>query len=237
MLFSAIVADPHDVTRRGVRQLVEDLGGRVAAETETPAETVSLVATVEPDLLVLELSLQSGYGFEVLAQIRNADVVTLPLILTDRQDHVSVKTAFRLGARGFVLKGDPPGTMEAALRDVLAGRRRLSDRFPERLMGKRAGPDEGALEAIDVEEAPDPFAPLTDRERQVLRLTAEGLTAVEIGERLSISPRTVEKHQENIRDKLYLESRAAMVRVAVQYGLVESQMFASAGAPVEADKT
>jgi len=185
MLFSVIIADPHDITRRGTRQLIEDLGGRVAAET--PAATASFVATVEPDLLVFELSLQSGYGFEILAEIRKEGGVTLPLVLTDRQDHASVSAAFQFGARGYVLKSDPPGAIESAVRAVLAGRRHLSNRVPETLMEETEAPDALRPDEVDAEGAPDPLGPLTGRERQVLCLTAEGLTAPSIGERLSIS--------------------------------------------------
>lgn len=246
MLFSAIIADPHEITRKGVRQLIEDLGGRVAAEAETASEASGLVKTVEPDLLVSELNLRSGTGLEVLAQVRKQGLLTVPLILSYHQDHAWVSASFWLGAQGFVLKSDPPAAIEAGIRDVLAGGRHLSDRLPEKIKDKSVLHDEKRFpshcsgefsdEETDVESALTPLGPLTDRERQVLRLTARGLTAGEIGEHLSISPRTVEKHQQNIRGKLHQDSKVEMARFAFRHDLVPLRAFVAGVAPSEADE-
>jgi len=163
MLFSALVGDPHEITRNGTRQLIEDLGGRVARETETASKATDF--------------------------------------------------------------------LEAAIRNVLSGNTHLSNSLPKALAETPSSLDEDpllskCLEGIPIEEmelagALGPLEALTDRERQVLRLTAEGLTAPEIGKRISISKRTVEKHHEHIRDKLHVDNQVEMVRFAFQYGLAE----------------
>jgi DNA-binding NarL/FixJ family response regulator len=228
MLFSALIADPHEITRKGTRQLIEGLGGRVVTDVETASEASDLLTTEEPDLLVTELDLSSGTGLEVLRQIRTHDLVTVPLVLTYRRDRSCVAASFRLGAQGFVLKSDPPVVIETAIRDVLAGRKHLSDPLPETLIEPPVttpdAPDDCAagdpFGAAAPEAAFDPVSALTERERQVLRLTATGLTAGEIGERLSISDRTVEKHRENIRGKLDLENAVEMARFTFQHDLL-----------------
>lgn len=227
MLFSAIIADPHEITRKGTRQLIEDLGGRVVTDVETASKATDLLTTVEPDLLVTELELSSGNGLEILRQVRTHDLVTVPLVLSYRKDHPCVSASFRLGAQGFVLKSDPPDAIETAIRDVLAGRKHLSDPLPRMLVEQAASGDaiEDCSAAGFFEDAPpemvvDPSSALTDRERQVLRLTATGLTAGEIGERLSISDRTVEKHREKIRGKLDLDNAVEMARFAFRQGLL-----------------
>lgn len=155
MLFSALIADPHEITRRGARQLIEDLGGRVVRDVETASEAIDFLTTTEPDLLVTELDFSSGTGLEVLKQIRTRDLVTVPLILTYLRDHPCVKASFRLGAEGFVLKSDPPGAIEMAIRDVLAGRKHLSDSLPETLIEPASTPEDVTGECLTGEPLGD----------------------------------------------------------------------------------
>jgi DNA-binding NarL/FixJ family response regulator len=232
MLFSALVADPHDITRKGTRQLIEDLGGRVVEEVQTASTAIEVLETVEVDLLVTELDLSSGNGLQVLAQIQENNLATVPLVLTHREHYPCVAAAFQLGAQGVTLKSDPPGAIEGAMRDVLAGRKHLSEDLPRKLKEGPSASDEKLFEKCldgkplsesDLEAAFDPIGVLTDRERQVLQLTAEGLTAEETGERLSISDRTVEKHRENVRQKLDFDNRLEMARFAFDHGLVSPE--------------
>jgi len=226
MLFSALIADPHGVTRKGTCNLIEDLGGRVVAEVETVSTTTDLLERREPDLLVTELDLASGSGLEILAQIRVQNLTVAPLILTRRQDAACVSASFQLGARGFALKTDPPSSFETAVRSVLNGTTHLSSSIPEGLAKPPSSLDEDALlsacldgqclETAKLKDALGLLEVLTDRERQVLRLTAEGLTCREIGDRLSISTRTAEKYQEQIRGTLCVDNKVEMVRFAFQ---------------------
>lgn len=231
MLFSALIADPHAIVRRGTRDVLENLGGGVAAETGSGEEALRLLEDRTPDLLVTELSLSSGNGLELLAHVQEQSLPTRPLVLTDEDEAPYVSAAFQLGARGYSLKSVPPGAVEAAIRTVLSGETYLTDRLPRTLIEQPPG---DAVEAL-IEEcrsgAPleetgpptepfDPLEALTRRESQVLRLTAGGLTAPEIGDLLSISYRTVEKHQEHIREKLGLDNKIEMTGYAIRRGLL-----------------
>jgi DNA-binding NarL/FixJ family response regulator len=228
MLFSVLIADPHGITRKGTCSLIEDLGGRVVAEVETATTATDLLTEVEPDLLITELDLASGSGLEVLAQIRVHNLSGLPLILTCRKGVAYVSASFQLGARGFALKTDPPPSVETAIRTVLNGATHLSSSIPEEL-ARPPSSNEDALLSACLEGRPLEETTLADalglldlltaRERQVLRLAAEGLTCREIGDRLSISTRTVERHQEQIRDTLHVDNNVEMVRFAFQCGL------------------
>ena len=235
MLFSALIADPHDITRRGTRQLIEDLGGRVVEEVKTDSTAIEILETVEVNLLVTELDLSSGNGFQVLAQIREKNLATVPLVLTYREQYPCAAASFGLGARGFALKSDPPGAIETAIRDVLAGRKFLTESLPETLKTEPFSADKDLLEKCLNGEPPkesdltgtvNPLNILTDREQQVLQFTAEGLTSAEVGKRLSISHRTVEKHRENARQKLGLDNKLEMARFAYKHDLVRPESTA-----------
>jgi DNA-binding NarL/FixJ family response regulator len=138
MLFTATVADPHDVTRCGTEHLIEDLGGRVVGGNDSP-DWLRLLSTYEPDLLVTEMSLSGMSGLELLRRARaegllDAGSSTAVLVLTTEQKDRRVREAFRLGVAGYMLKSDPLGDIEAAVQAVLQGRQCLSETLPRSLM-------------------------------------------------------------------------------------------------------
>ena len=157
MLFSALIADPHAVVRRGTRDVIENLGGAVAAEAESGEKALRLLEDRKPDLLVTEVALSPGSGLELLARVRAQSLPTRTLVLTDEDEGPYVSAAFRLGAQGYSLKSVPPGAVEAAVRAVLSGERYLTDRLPRSLIDPPAGDAAEALVAeCRSEEAPRP---------------------------------------------------------------------------------
>lgn len=237
MSFSAAVADPHGLSRLGTTRLLEGLGGRVITGEEDGADIpvlFDLLSAGEVDLLITEISTTKtsssrATGPQLLRRAR-AEGLLGPgaaadaLVLTAEEGEGTVREAFRLGAAGYALKSDPIREIEAAVKAVLRGERFLSEALPERwaeeavaanvattASARPARADGAGEEAISV---------LGNREREVLRLTAQGLTKKEIGRTLSISYRTVEKCRQTVQEKLRLGDRIEMVRYAARSGLL-----------------
>jgi DNA-binding NarL/FixJ family response regulator len=212
MLVSALIAEDHDLTREGIRSLLENrLEARVAATTGDGLEVVSLLEEHNPDLLVLDLGLPHLSGLEILRTIRDRSLSVQVVVLSMHAEDAYVSDAFDLGVSAYVLKGDSTEELTAAIRAAVAGDRYLSSGLSAEVLASTRSA-EG--------ESGDRYERLTEREREVLQLTAEGYTSKEIGERLYISHRTVDKHRENIRAKLGLDSTVQMAAYAHRRGLI-----------------
>jgi DNA-binding NarL/FixJ family response regulator len=213
MLISALIVEDHDVTRQGLQHLLEEqLEARVVDTTGDGLEAISLLEEHEPDLLVLDLGLPGLNGLDILRRIRSLKLATKVVVLSMHGEDSYVTEAFQLGARGYVLKGSPLSELTEAIQAIVRGEKYVSSDLSEDLI--TSDPTESTVE--------DRYHTLTDREREVLQLTAEGNTSREIGERLGISHRTVEKHRENIQAKLELRNTVEMAAYAHQRGLLES---------------
>lgn len=209
--WTAIIVEDHPIVRQGVRTLLEHQGCQVVAETEDGLEALQLVEHHRPRLLLLDLSLKSLNGLEVLRQALRRVPTLRALVLSMYDDDAYVVEALRSGAMAYVLKGSPMEELNHALEALFRGQRYLGAPLSERLLALAREPS----------ELHDPYETLTDRERQILHLTAEGYTSREIAERLFISPRTVEKHRENLMTKLGLRSQAELIHYALKRGLVQ----------------
>jgi len=213
MLISALIVEDHDVTRQGLQHLLEDqLEARVVDTTGDGLEAISLLEEHAPDLLVLDLGLPGLNGLDILRRIRSLNLSTKVVVLSMHGEDSYVTEAFQLGARGYVLKGSPLSELTEAIQTIIKGGKYVSSDLSEDLIA--TDPVESDVE--------DRYDTLTDREREVLQLTAEGNTSREIGERLGISHRTVEKHRENIQAKLELRNTVEMAAYAHQRGLLGS---------------
>jgi DNA-binding NarL/FixJ family response regulator len=213
MLISAVVAEDHGVTRQGLRSLLsQKLDARVAATTGDGLEVIELVEEHEPDLLVLDLGLPHLNGLDILRRIRELSVPTRVVVLSMYSEDSYVSEALELGAQGYVLKGSPFDELVTAIRTAMTGKTYLSDDLPDALL------DEATTKSPDATK--DRYDTLTEREREILQLTAEGLTSREIGKKLFISHRTVDKHRENIQKKLELRNTVEMATYAHRRGLI-----------------
>jgi DNA-binding NarL/FixJ family response regulator len=210
MSMSVAIADNHEMTRWGVQSLVESMKGTVAASAETGLEVVSMVESCDPDLLTLSLKLPHLNGYDVLYHLQRRSIDVDVLVLTTCEDEEQVRSVFEVGAAAYLLKQDPLDELCRAIEAVSAGGRYISDALPKAWM-EPAGA--GGSQR-------DPCHPLSLREREVMQLTVEGYTSREVGERLGISPRTVEKHRENIKDKLGIQTLIDMVRFAAERGFL-----------------
>lgn len=212
MLFSAVIAEDHDITRQGLRSMLENkLEARVVATTGNGIETFSLIEEHCPDLVVLDLGLPGLDGLDILHRIQERGLSVRVVVLSMHGEDSYVSEAFQKGASGYVLKGAPLSELTDAIRAVMKNETYISTDLSEELMNP----------STSSEQPLDRYETLTDREREVLQLTAEGLTSREIGETLYISHRTVEKHRENIQSKLDLRNAVEMAAYAHRRGLVQ----------------
>ena len=208
-----VLADDHHVVRQGLRALLEkEPDFSIAGEAADGLQAVDLVDRLNPDVLVIDLMMPGLSGMEVTRQVRQRSPRTHIVILSMYSNEAYVIEALRNGAAAYVLKNSSAADLVRAVREVTAGRRYLSPPLSE-----------GAIEtyAEKAKSTPlDPYETLTTREREVLHFVAQGYTNVEIGDLLSISPRTVETHRANLMRKLGLETQTDLIRYALQRGII-----------------
>lgn len=211
-MITAIIADDHEIVRRGLRTVLEHDGGcKVVAEAADGLAAVQLVEKHKPTVLILDLNMPRLHGIEVLRQTRTSSPHTRVLILSMHNDEAYVIETLRAGAMAYILKGSESQEIARALTEVLAGRRFLSAPLSEWAIN--------ALVAKPADNA-DPLQSITPRERMVLQLAAEGASNSEIAEKLFISPRTAETHRTNLLRKLGLQTQTDLVRFAIRKGLI-----------------
>ncbi len=210
---TVIIADDHEIVRRGLRGILEGEGGcRVVAEAADGLTAAQLVEKHKPQVLVLDLNMPRLHGIEVLRQSRTTSPHTRVIVLSMHNDEPYVIESLRGGASAYILKGSESQEILQALKEVLAGRRFLSATLSEWAIN--------ALVAKPADDA-DPLQSLTQRERMVVQLAAEGHTNAEIAEKLFISPRTAETHRTNLLRKLGLQTQTDLVRFAIRKGLIQ----------------
>lgn len=211
---TTIIADDHDIVRRGLRGILESESTcRVVAEASDGLTAAQLVEKHQPEVLILDLNLPRLHGIEVLRQTRTSSPNTRVIILSMHSDEPYVIETLRAGASAYLLKGSESQEILHALKEVLGGRRFLS-----------ATLSEWAINALVTKPADDhdPLQSLTQRERMVVQLAAEGHTNGEIAEKLFISPRTAETHRTNLLRKLGLQTQTDLVRFAIRKGLIQA---------------
>ena len=210
-MITAIIADDHEIVRRGLRSLLESHNCKLVAEAADGLAAAQAVEKFKPQLLFLDLNMPRLHGLEVLKQTRTSSPNTRVIVLSMHNDEPYVIEALRAGASAYLLKGSESEEIAQALKEVMAGRRYLS-----------APLSEWAINALAtrVAEASDPLSTLSPREREVLQLATEGYGNPEIAEKLFISPRTAETHRTNLMRKLGLQSQTDLVRFAIRKGLL-----------------
>jgi len=211
---SVVIADDHEIVRRGLRSLLEAEGTcHVVADVADGMAAVQTVDKLKPALLILDLNMPRMHGLEVLKHVRASSPHTRVIVLSMHNDEPYVIEALRAGASAYLLKGSESQEIAQALKEVLAGRRYLS-----------APLSEWAINALTtrVADSTDPLATLSPREREVLQLAAEGHGNPEIAEKLFISPRTAETHRTNLMRKLGLQSQTDLVRFSIRRGVIQA---------------
>ncbi len=214
MSIRVLVADDQSMVRAGFRMLLSGEGDiEVVAEASTGLEAVEKAGRFQPRVVLMDIRMPELDGLEATRRILAADPSARVLILTTFDLDEYIYEALRAGASGFVLKDDPPEQLIAAIRTVAAGDALLSPSVTRRVIGR--------FTRIPHPTPPAELDQLTARERDILRLIAEGLSNAEIGERLYISETTVKTHVTHVLQKLNLRDRVQAVVLAYRTGLVE----------------
>ncbi len=215
--FSIVLADDHVMFRRGVRKIVQGLADvEVIGEASDGLELLTVLKKTRPDLTILDISMPNLRGLEAISEIKAIDPQIKVLILTMHKDREYLFHALSAGAAGYLLKEDADTELLNALDTLKKGgtyispllSSQLTDLFKEK---SRAPGDPGV-----------PREALTIREKEILKLIAEGKSSKEIGELLFISSRTVQHHRANLMRKLDLKRTADLVRYAIQRGYTTS---------------
>ncbi len=205
-----LLADDHQIVRAGIRQLLESAGDlHVIAEAADGEEAQALIQKHKPDVAVLDIQMPKASGIEVTRWVRTHIPEVGVLILTAYDDDPYVMAVLQAGANGYVLKTASPDELIQAVRDVDEGKSVLSPMITRKLM-------------VNLSKSPDTtnVEPLTDRELDVLRLTAKGFTNKAIGIQLGISDRTVQGHLAHIFAKMQAASRTEAVMRGVTLGWI-----------------
>lgn len=208
---SILLVDDHAVLRAGLRLLFDgqpDL--RVIGEAEDVRTAVVQATTLQPDLILLDLSLTGSSGLAAIPALRAVAPHSRILVLTMHDDEGYVRQALAAGANGYVLKRAADAELIAAIRAVLRGELYIHPALTRQLLE----------DLLPQTPALNPWESLSEREREVLLLVARGYTAAEIAEQLSLSPKTVETYRTRGMEKLGLRSRAALVQYALNHNLL-----------------
>lgn len=211
-MINVVLADDHKVIRKGICALLEsERGITVLGEADDGIEAVRVVEAMNPDVLVVDITMPGLDGLSVARKVRKQMPETQVVVLSMHAHESYVLEALRNGALGYVLKDADVADLLQAIRKAAAGQRFLSHALAERAI-------EAYADARGVSS--DLYQSLSVREQEVMQLTAEGYTAAQVAERLSISRRTVEAHRANLMRKLGLSRLADVMRYALERGLI-----------------
>lgn len=213
MTVTVLLADDHPIVRQGLRHLLEgepDL--KIVGEAEDGLQAVQLTEKFKPNVLIVDMMMPGLNGLDVLRQVKERSPSTCCIVLSMQSADVYVVEALKSGALGYVLKETGPSELVNAVQQVIGGKRYLSPRLSERLID--------VLLQTKEELTLDPYETLTNREREILHMAAEGLTTAAIAKRLSISPRTAELHRGRMMDKLSLHNQTDLIVYALKRGIL-----------------
>lgn len=208
-----LIADDHAILRAGIRALLQlHPDFEVVGEAADGFEAVMQAQALRPDVILMDIAMPGMDGLAATHEIVSACPTARILILTQHENREYVLPALKAGAAGYVLKRAPDDSLVRAIRQVYAGGTYLDPRVTGVLLDDVRRQAEGA--------PADPYDTLTEREREVLVLLAQGKTYQEVAETLFISVKTVDFHRANLMRKLGLSNRAELVRFAIERGLV-----------------
>ncbi len=211
--YEIIVADDHALFRQGLRRILEEIEGTVVlGEAKDGLELLKLLQASVPDLVILDISMPNLRGLEAIREIKSKDPGIKVLMLTMHKDKEYLYQALARGADGYLLKEGADAELYSAIERIKQGKIYvspfLSNAFAEELANR-------GLKDL---KAPAKGDALTAREREILKLIAEGKSNKEIGDLLFISARTVERHRANLMGKLDLKNTAELVKYAIENG-------------------
>lgn len=209
-----LLADDHGIVRQGLRAiLARDPGIEVAGESADGLETVSLAEALDPDIVIMDITMPHLNGIDATAQITKRNPKTGVIILSMHSDETYVLRSLNAGARGYLLKDSAEVDLIRAISVVKQGKTFFSPAVAHTLL-------EDYVRNVQQRHLTDSYALLTDREKEVLQLLAEGKSNKEVAAVLDVSNHTVESHRSNLMQKLGLHNTAEIVLYAVRKKLI-----------------
>jgi DNA-binding NarL/FixJ family response regulator len=216
MTIRVVLVDDHAIVRTGLKAVLAEAGDiEVVGEASGGNEAVELLRHLAADVAVMDLSMSDGDGVAATAALTAAGTGPRVLVLTMHAEEAYLEAVLEAGASGYLGKATADRDLVEAVRAVSRGEIYVQPTAARVLAQGARRREERATERARYER-------LTDRERSVMRLIAEGYTAPEIGEQLAISPKTVDTYKQRINDKLGLGHRADYVRLALKLGLLQA---------------
>lgn len=215
MKMRILLADDHTILRAGLKMMLNaqpDM--EVVGEAQDGRQAIQEAQRLQPDVVLMDITMPDMNGIEATKQIKRNLPTARVLILTMHEHDEYVFQALRAGASGYMLKEAADTDLISALHIIQSGQFYLSPAAQSVMVGDY-------LQRVRTGEEKDSYSSLTEREREILKLVAEGHTNNQIAERLIISPKTVDTHRTHIMDKLNLHSRAELVKYAMRRGLLE----------------
>ena len=214
--YKVLIVDDHPIVREGLDRLLsreKDLV--VCGQAEDGPQALKLLSSTNPDLAIVDISLASGNGLDLVRQMREKDTGIRILVSSMHDESLYAERALRAGARGYINKQQATENIVEALRRILDGRIYLSERMTDRFLSR----------VVDASQDPKRISVdrLSNRELQVMELIGNGLGTAEIARRMTLSVKTVETYRQRIRQKLSLKDGAALASFASQWVLEESR--------------
>jgi DNA-binding NarL/FixJ family response regulator len=213
------VVDDHPMIREGLAaQIANEPGLEICGEADDVVEAVARVIAADPDLVIVDISLKSGNGIDLVKRLKAKEPSLIILVWSMYPENLYAERALRAGARGYVNKGKSASQIMEAVRTVLDGRTYLSPEMSEKLLGRVIGQTADGIVTSWIEK-------LTDRELEAFELLGQGLTTQQIAARMHVSHKTVETYRARIKEKLGLGNAVELVQHAVQWvmGKAESK--------------
>jgi two-component system response regulator NreC len=209
---SVLICDDHELFREGVKAILEtEAGLTVVGEARNGRDAVAQAARAHPDVVLMDMEMPELNGLEATRRIHQADAKTKIILLTMYAEDDLVAACMEAGAAGYVLKDVPATQLVYAIKAVAKGGRYLSPGAMGGIVDRYLRGGKRVETRYDL---------LTDREREVLKLLADGLSVKDIGTRLSLSVKTVDVHKTNLMRKLGIHDRAGLIRYAIQHRLI-----------------
>jgi DNA-binding NarL/FixJ family response regulator len=212
-----VIAEDHTILREGLRSLLSSSPNfEIIGEAGDGREAIRQVKKFKPELILTDLSMPRMNGMEAIKEIKRESPATKILVLTVHRAEEYILATFRAGADGYLLKDSTHSELLMAVKKVLSGAHYISPEISEKVI-------EGYIEGKKSLKSRTSWETLTQREREILKLIAEGYRNKEIAEDLCISVKTVEKHRANLMEKLDLHSIQALTTFAIEKGLVSRE--------------
>ena len=212
-----VIAEDHTILREGLKLLLSSSSDfEIIGEAEDGQEAIRCVEKFKPDLILMDLSMPRMNGMDAIKEIKKRFSETKILVLTVHKTEEYILATLKAGADGYVLKDATHAELMIAVKNVLSGKHYISPGISEKVI-------EGYLEGRKTLKTRTSWETLTQREREILKLIAEGYKNKEIADYLCISPKTVEKHRANLMEKLDLHNVQALTTFAIEKGLVSRE--------------